>query len=220
MPEITLVLGNKNYSSWSLRPWLVLEHLRENHGLQFREERIALFEDGFREAIRERSAAGKVPILIEGALTVHDSLAICEYLADRFPSARLWPDAVTERARGRAIAAEMHSGFPALRAQMPMNCRRRGVQVERTPELEADIARVQQIWRDCRERADGGPWLFGAFTIADAMYAPVVSRFVTYDVDCSGIVGEYRDTVLGDAAMRRWLAAAAAESEVIPPYEL
>lgn len=211
----TLLIGNKNYSSWSLRAWLVLTEA----GIDFDEHRITLHVDGYRDAIREYSPAGKVPALVEGETVVWDSLAIAEYIAERVP--KLWPSDPVARARARSIAAEMHSGFSSLRANMTMNCRARGRQVPLTDELSADIERVRQIWESTRtEFGQGGPFLFGAFTIADAFYAPVVCRFATYGVEFSGAAGAYMQAVLALPSMRAWLAAAAAESDVIEAYEV
>jgi glutathione S-transferase len=217
MAALALLVGSKNYSSWSLRPWLVLRH----SGLEFEEECVALRSPGFAERVRAWSPAGKVPALRHGATAVWDSLAICEYLCDAFPELRLWPRADGERALARAISAEMHSGFASLRAQMPMNVRASGRSVKPTPELETDVARVCAIWRDCRARAAArGPFLFGQFSIADAMYAPVAFRFATYGVGLGPVEAAYVESLRRLPAMAEWAAAAAAESEVIADYEL
>src|SRR5258706_1732249 len=179
MADITIYLGNRNYWSWSVRPWLALKQ----PGAAFDEEVIPLSEPTTRSTVLRFSPSGRVPALKHNELTVWDSLAICEYLAETFPAAKLWPEDKAARAVARAVSAEMHSGFAALRDHLPMNMRssfpNRGV----TPEVQADINRITAIWRDCRNRfcADG-PFLFGGFTIAYAMDAPVVSRFRTYKV--------------------------------------
>ena len=204
-----LIIGNKNYSSWSLRAWLPLRHL----DVPFEEERVALFEPGYKDRILARSPAGRVPVLIDGDVTVWDSTAIGEYLADKFPGRGLWPDAIAERARARSVSAEMHAGFAALRTHMPMNIRARYPGRGRTPAVAVDIARVCEIWRDCLRRS-GGPFLFGGFGLADAMYAPVAARLLTYAVELETGLAAYVDRIWNLPAMLEWRAAAAAETEV------
>jgi glutathione S-transferase len=214
MAGYTLVIGNKAYSSWSLRPWLVLKHA----GIAFDEVRIPLYEGDYKARIARYSAAGKVPVLVDAGDAIWDSLAICEYLAERHPQRQLWPAGVSARAHARAISAEMHSGFAALRGNMTMNVRRSFPGVGITPEVKADIARIEDIWGECMRRY-GGPYLYGDFSIADAMYAPVVTRFETYAVALSSSARKYADTVLAMPAMREWYAAAHAETEILPQYE-
>jgi glutathione S-transferase len=212
MSELALLIGNKNYSSWSLRPWLALRQ----SGLPFQETRIALNTPEFAPQARAWSPAGRVPVLRHGSLAVWDSLAICEYLAETFPEKKLWPSDSRERALARSVSAEMHSGFQSLRGQMPMNVRAVGRKVPRTPELEADIARVLGLWADCRSRsAARGPFLFGAFSVADAMYAPVAFRFATY-----GVASDYAESLVSLPAMREWAADSARESETIAAGEV
>lgn len=213
----TLFIGNRNYSSWSLRAWLLLRHFE----IPFEEHRLPLLTESFREAVGTRLPAGKVPVLaLPDGTNVWESLAICETVSERFLEGGAWPADAGARARARSISAEMHAGFPALRAQMPMNCRAAGRHVPRTPALEQDIQRIREIWAECRERwASAGPWLFGHFSIADAMYAPVVSRFHTYGVD-AGPANAYMATVLDHPAMREWYAAAASEAEALPSMEV
>ena len=216
MASYTLVIGNKNYSSWSLRPWLLMREA----GLAFDEIRIPLRKPDTAARIREHSPTGRVPVLHAGGLTIWDSLAIAEYLAERHPERALWPTDVDARAHARAVCAEIHSGFQALRTHMPMHCRARFPGVGRTLEVLTDIARVTDSWRECRARfGAGGPLLFGAFSIADAMYAPVVLRFQTYGVELDAVCRAYADAVLALPAMGRWLAEAEAETEIIPDYE-
>jgi glutathione S-transferase len=198
-----LIIGNKNYSSWSLRPWLAMKV----RGMPFDEKRIALYAAGSKEQILRDSPAGKVPILKDGATTVWESLAILEYLAEREP--RLWPRDALERAKARSLAAEMHAGFPRLREHMSMNVRKRYPGKGRTPEVLADIARITAIWAGAK-----GPFLFGDFTAADAMYAPVVLRFRTYAVE--GPNRAYMDAMLALPAMREWIEASEREPESIP----
>src|SRR4051794_35987064 len=175
----TLVIGNKNYSSWSLRPWIAMKVC----GIGFDETVIPLYEPASRERILEVSPTGKVPALIDGDIRVWESLAILDYLAERHPGAGLWPKDQAARAHARSVAAEMHAGFAALRRHCPMNMRRPVKARELTAEAAADVARIDHLWTQCRTRfGAGGPFLFGAFGAADAMFAPVVSRLHTYDI--------------------------------------
>lgn len=216
MENLTLVIGNKNYSSWSLRPWLLLKHT----GIAFREIRIALYTPTSREEILHYSPAGKVPVLLDGDVTVWDSLAICEHLAERFPKAGLWPQDRQARALARSISAEMHAGFHALRHNMSMNCRRSFPGKGYGPGVRDEIERIEAIWTDCRERyAAVGEMLFGHFTVADAMYAPIALRLHTYGVGLGGAAGDYMKTVLALPAIQDWIAAARAEAETIPQFE-
>jgi glutathione S-transferase len=215
MSGLTLVIANKNYSSWSLRAWLFLRHT----GVSFREIRVGLDEPDTRARIAQYSPSGRVPVLVDGDLTVWDSLAICEYLNERVPEVHGWPADREARAVARSVSAEMHSGFQALRNELPMNCRARR-RVTPSAAALADIERVRSIWESCRSRyGAGGPWLFGPFSIADTMYAPVVLRFRTYAVELDGSAAAYAHTVLSDAAMNEWLAAALAETEIVPSDE-
>lgn len=217
MPSFTLIIGNKNYSSWSLRPWLVLKHV----GVEFDEVRIPLYTPTAKQEILQYSAAGKVPILQHGNLTVWESLAICEYLAECFPEANLWPQDPHARAIARSISAEMHAGFQNLRQHMPMNMRAQLPGKGRAPGVEADIQRIIAIWQDCRQEFHSkGDFLFGHFTIADAMFAPVVSRFTTYGVSLDPVAQAYVETINTLPAMREWAAAGKAEPEIIERSEL
>ncbi|MGD9653428.1 MAG: glutathione S-transferase family protein [Candidatus Dadabacteria bacterium] len=210
MPRPVLVIGNKNYSSWSLRPWIMLKHL----GVDFDEVRIPLYIEGSRERILEYSPAGKVPVYIDGGVTVWESLAIMEYLAESRPG--VWPAGKEARAMARSIGAEMHAGFTALRDKMPHNCRAVGRQVTVTPGLAKDVERVIEIWETSRrDYGGGGQWLFGEFSAADAMYAPVVFRFRTYGVTPPGLAGEYMEAALADPHMQDWLRAGEEETEVL-----
>ena len=209
-----LVIGNKNYSSWSLRAWLILAKL----GIEFEEVRVPLFRAGYKEQLLHYSPSGKVPVYLEDDLVIWDSLAIAEYLAEQH--SKFLPQNVKQRAKMRSLACEMHSGFIPLRFQMPMNCRATNRKVKLTPELAADVERVQTIWTTCREQAQQGSWLFGDFTIVDAMYAPVVFRFNTYGVECGELGAEYMQTVLNDADIKRWYAAAKNETEVVERSEV
>lgn len=211
MPALEIVIGTKAWSSWSLRPWLALKMA----GQKFKETPIELRQPDTREKILKHSPAGFVPILKHGKLVVWESLAICEYIAEAFPKARLWPDGKEARAVARAAATEMHGGFAPLRAAMSMDVKKRHPTPPMTPELKANIDRVTGIWRDCRKRfgakAKGphaGPFLFGRFSIADAMYAPVTTRFVTYQVELDPVSAAYVKAVGDLPAMKQWIAAA------------
>ncbi len=217
MTKLTLVIGNKNYSSWSLRPWLAMKQL----SLDFDEVSIALYTPESPAKIRSYSPSGKVPVLIHAPLTVWDSQAICEYLAEQFPLLHWWPEDKTARAIARSVSAEMHSGFQNLRQSMPMNCRARLPGKGMTSGVQKDIDRITAIWRDCRRNfGTGGNMLFGEFTIADAMFAPVVLRFITYNVNLDPAAREYAEAILALAAMQEWLKATETETETIPNFEV
>jgi glutathione S-transferase len=218
MAKLTLVMGNKNHSSWSIRPWLALKHT----GAPFEEEVIALDQPNTAAKILARSPSGRVPALIDGDVVVWDSLAICETIAERFPEAKLWPADRADRAIARSVSAEMHSGFAALRENMPVNIRARLPGKGRTPEVLADIARIQSIWRAARSRpaSSSGPFLFGHFTVADAMFAPVVTRFTTYGVELDEVSRAYSDAIWAHPAMKELAEAAKAEALTIPKYEI
>ena len=212
MSKLQLIIGNKNYSSWSMCPWLFMKAA----GIDFVEQGVKLFTDEWRREIAALSPSQLVPVLKDGALVVCDSLAICEYLNERFPSAGGWPDASDARALARSVSAQMHSGFDDLRSQLPMNCRARVSAFQLSDADQRDIDRIAAIWRDCRQRfGDDGPWLFGKLRIADAMYAPVVMRFVTYDVTLVGVAQDCADAVCGHRAVSEWVRASKAETEVV-----
>ena len=216
MTELTLVIGNKNYSSWSFRPWLAMKEF----DLQFNEIRIPLCIPGSAEKIRHYSPSGRVPILLHGSQTIWDSLAIMEYLAEEFPDLHWFPEDKTARAIARCISAEMHSGFFKIRENMPMNCRARYPGKGMALGVPQEIDRITTIWRECRQKFGGnGDMLFGKFTIADAMYAPVVLRFVTYGVEVDRVCQDYMEAILGLTAMQEWLKAAEVEEEVLTKYE-
>jgi glutathione S-transferase len=217
MADLTIYLGNKNYSSWSMRPWLVLKQI----GIAFDEIVIPLYEATSKATIMKYSPSGKVPALQHGDLVVWESLAICEYLAESFPTFQLWPRDAAARAVARAVSAEMSSGFQPLRAQLPMNVRSSFPGRVVAPEAQADINRVMAIWRDCRKRfGEGkGEFLFGPFGIADAMYAPVVTRFRTYKIELEREADAYCEAVMALSAMQEWSAAARNEPMVIDQYE-
>lgn len=215
--SLTLVIGNKNYSSWSMRPWIALKATN----IAFEEVLIPLYTgDTDKQRILAFTRSGKVPALVDGDVTVWDSLAIIEYAAERFPEARLWPQDRASRAHARSISAEMHSGFMALRNECGMNLHRPVGAKVLSDNAKADIARVQQIWSECRERyGTKGPYLFGAFSGADAMYAPVIHRFKTYAIDASPPAREYMETMSALPAFREWTSAGLAETLVIERFE-
>ena len=209
-----LVIGNKTYSSWSLRPWLAARHA----GIEFDEIRIPLDTPDTDRQIRHYSPSGKVPAWQEDDFVVWESLAICEYLAEKIPT--LWPSDPKARAVARSVSTEMHAGFTALRTGMTMNARAHGRQVVVTSEIAADIDRIAAIWTDCRNRfGAAGPWLFGTFSIVDAMYGPVVLRFVTYGVTRPGVVDDYVTTFMADPHLQAWMADAKQEPEVLEKFE-
>lgn len=213
MADLTLYIGNKNYSSWSLRPWLALKHA----GAQFEEVLIPLQQPESPELLRRHSPSRRVPVLRHGPLTVWESQAICEYVAELFPAARLWPEDREARAVARAVANEIHGGFGEMRRCLPMDLRNRWPLGQRLKAAHDDVDRTAQIWRGCRDRygsrgAHGsGPYLFGGFTIADAMFAPVTTRFITYDVPLDALCTDYVEAVAAHPAMREWTAAAKTE---------
>ena len=211
-----LIIGNKNYSSWSLRPWLLMKEA----GIDFDEHRIVLDTPTTRQEVAAFTQAGRVPVLQLGDLTIWDSLAICETVAERWPDKQLWPSDDDERAHARSISAEMHAGFSWLRECMPMNCRAMGRKVPIPDELGEDIDRVIAIWAECHKHyGDRGGWLFGNFSVADAMYAPVVLRLRTYGINLPESAGYYPHRLLESKAMQEWLAAAECEIEVIEQDE-
>ncbi len=201
---LKLLIGNKKYSSWSFRPWLALSVA----GITF-EERVIPFEsEEFKRDVGGVSGTGKVPVLIDGDIAIWESLAILEYLAEKIPAAGLWPKDVAARAHARAVANEMHAGFQALRNHLPMNFARRVIKRDLPPPVIANVRRVETLWTDCRARFSGsGPFLFGAFSNADAMYAPVVGRFHTYDVDVGEGTRAYMKTIMELPAFQQWVAA-------------
>jgi len=217
---LKLIIGNKNYSSWSMRPWIAMKAA----GIAFDETVISLYVEGSEAAIRAHSPAGKVPILIDGQgdreVRVWESLAILEYLAEKFPAAQLWPSEPAARALARAISTEMHAGFVPLRQQCSMNMWRPPARRDLAEDAKANIARIEAMWTEARTRfGAGGPFLFGRFCAADAMYAPIVSRFETYAIDVSAPVAAYMQAVIALPAWQEWRRAALRETWVIPKFE-
>ena len=214
---LKLVIGNKNYSSWSMRPWLALRA----SGIAFEEILIPLYTgEADKQRILDFTHSGKVPTLIDGDVTIWDSLSIIEYVAERFPQARLWPEDRASRAHARSISAEMHSGFVALRNECGMNLHRPVRAIALSADACANVARIQQIWNECRDRyGKFGPFLFGQFGAADAMFAPVVHRFRTYAIPVAGEARTYTETMMALPAFREWTRAGLAESLVIERFE-
>ena len=216
MSRPTLVIGNRNLSSWSMRAWLALRAT----GTEFHEVLVPLDRPETGAEIRRWSPTGRVPALHDGGLVVWDSLAICEYLVETFPDAGLWPADPAARATARSVTAEMHSGFTALRSKMPMNLRASRPRADRDPAVDEDIRRILEIWESCRrDFGAGGELLFGEFTIADAFFAPVASRFITYGVEPEGLAGRYMETLWGLPAVCEWADAARSEDLRAPRHE-
>jgi glutathione S-transferase len=212
-----LIIGNKNYSSWSLRPWLLLKQL----GIPFEEQKLSFSDPAFKEKISAVNPVGKVPVLVDGDLTVWDSLAIIEYIAEKFPRHGVWPQSMTARARARSVCAEMHSGFQSLRSHLDMNCELHLPMPVLDRGTRRDVARICDIWMDCPRWADGvdGPFLFGTFSAADAYFAPIVRRFVTYDIAVPAAARRYVQTIDALPSMKEWMAAALAEDDFYLPDE-
>ena len=213
--DLTLVIANKTYSSWSLRPWLALTHF----DVSFDEIVIPLYQDDTSSEIRKHSPAGKVPVLHHGSITVWESMAIMDYLADAFYDRRWWPADPHAKAHARTIAAEMHASFGPLRNAMAMNLSKIYPARKWADDVNSDVIRVHEVWRDARSRfgADGD-FMFGDFTIADAMYAPVVARFKTYAIELDATCAAYAAAILSLPAMQKWTAEAAEEPWVIDHY--
>jgi glutathione S-transferase len=214
-PGLTLVIGNKNYSSWSMRPWVALAAFN----IPFTEVRVLLDTPDTANSIARYTHSGRIPVLLAGDITIWDSLAICEYLAEQFPDKHLWPQDVAARAMARSVCAEMHSGFASLRTTMSMNIRASYPGRGRTPATQADIGRISEIWEECLSRFGHNEFLFGAFSIADAFFAPVVMRFKTYDVALPPALSAYCERVRNHPAVARWIAEALAETERAGKHE-
>jgi len=213
---LKLVIGNKNYSSWSLRPWIAMKVA----GIAFDEQVIPLYEPGSRAQILKYSPAGKVPVLIDGDQHIWESLAILEYLAEKFPKAGIWPADARARSHARVVATEMHAGFQALRKHCSMNL---WLPVKKRPvpdDAMDNVRRIDALWSDCRARfGQSGPFLFGGFCAADAMYAPIASRLKTFGLDVSEVSRAYRDAILALPAFGEWRAAALQEPWVMQHNE-
>ena len=217
MAKLTLVIGNKNYSSWSLRPWVFMRH----HRIDFEEKRVALFTESTAAELAAYGSDFKVPILKDGDLVVWDSLAILEYVSETCLGSDGWPRQAQARAVARSISAEMHSSFVHVRSELPMNCRRQFHNIKLSPMAEREIDRIKSVWRDCRSRfGREGEWLFGQYSIADAMFAPVALRFHGYNIPLSGVEKAYVQSVLRQPAIIEWMEAGRLEKEVIEADEI
>ncbi|PXX93826.1 glutathione S-transferase [Marinobacter vulgaris] len=217
IPLNQLIIGNKNYSSWSLRPWLLLREL----DIPFSEVKIPLYAEGSKEELLQYSPSGKVPAFCHESVTVWDSLAICEFVVDLYPEKNCWPLQLKDKAYARSISNEMHSGFFAIRNSLPMNCRKKMVFKNISESLKSDIDRVCEIWRICREKhPESGPFLFGDFSIADAMYAPIVLRFNSYGIPVGDTENDYMNTILSLSSLKEWVAEGIAEKEFLADCEL
>ena len=214
---LKLIIGNKNYSSWSFRPWIAMKVA----GIPFEDEVISLDAPDFKPRLKAVSGTGKVPTLIDGDIKVWESLAILEYLAEKFPAARLWPADPAARALARAVSSEMHAGFVPLRKACPMNMWRPPARRTVEPDVKVNIARIDAMWTDCRQRfGQSGPFLFGGFGAADAMYAPIVARFHTYAIDVTAASRAYMDAVMALPAWTEWRSAALKEPWVLAEDEV
>jgi len=217
MSHLTLVIGNKNYSSWSLRPWVFLRH----HHIDFLEKSVPLFVDSTAAQLEEYDSDYKVPVLKDSDLIIWDSLSILEYLSDVYLEGRGWPEEPEVRSVARSISAEMHSSFMNVRSEMPMNCRRKINNVNLSEAAKREIKRISDLWQKCRTGyGEGGEWLFGDFSIADAMYAPVALRFNGYGIPLSGVVGDYVQSILSHPAIVDWVEAGKLETEIIEENEI
>jgi len=217
MSDLTLIIGNKNYSSWSLRPWVFMK----TAGIPFTEKRVALDTPQTQSQLEPYFSDHKVPVLVDTDLIIWDSLAILEYLNEQFPEYRGWPADPLARAIARSVSAEMHSSFFALRKELPMNCRRKVNTFSPSEASQKDVERIKAVWRHCHERfAPNSPWLFGDFCIADAMFAPVVFRFDTYRVTLSGFEKDYVKSMLSLPSMMEWKEAAGKEKEILELFEV
>ena len=217
MPELTLVIGNKNYSSWSLRPWIFMTH----HGMAFDEKRILLSTDTTAKELARYNSGLKVPILLDGNREIWDTLAILEYLSEQYLDNNGWPADTTARAVARSVSAEMHSSFQNVRNELPMNCRKTFSDIELSEAARQEIDRISSLWRMCRDRyASDGDWLFGEFSIADAMYAPVALRFTGYRISLEPSAQTYVDTVLAHPGIAEWIEAGRQETEIIAEDEI
>lgn len=208
-----LIIGNKNYSSWSMRPWLLLSHF----DIDFDETVIPLSQPRSHELLAEYSPSFKVPVLIDGELTIWESLAICEYVSENHLNNKGWPERAKERAVARAYCSEMHAGFSAIRSELPMNCRA-SRKVKLSEKCEHEVHRIDGMWQDALNRHDG-EWLFGDFSIVDCMFAPVVSRFATYAIEVSDTSQAYMAKILTLPSMQRWYTDAEQEPHIIAACE-
>jgi len=217
MTDLTLIIGNKNYSSWSLRPWIFMKH----YNIEFTEKRIALSTETTNDQLAEYYSDFKVPVLKDGKLIVWDSLSILEYISEKYLQSKGWPEDEKNRSTARSISAEMHSSFLNLRNELPMNCRKHFTNIKLSVDAEREIERIKKLWRYCRREFNSeGEWLFGKYSIADAMYAPIALRFHGYDVPLDDVEAEYVNSVLNQPGIIEWIEAGKREKEIIEEDEI
>lgn len=217
MPHLTLVIGNKDYSSWSLRPWFFLKH----HNIAFKERRIPLDTASTKAELQQYHSGLKVPILRDVDIEIWDSLAILEYISEKYSQTGGWPEDEKARAIARAVSAEMHSSFTRIRSEMPMNCRRRVEGLKLSGNALKEIERIKWIWNFCRDTyGTDGEWLFGKFTIADAMFAPIAIRFHGYCISLLDVEEQYVQSILSHSAIKEWVEAGSSEKEVLESGEV
>jgi len=215
--DLSLIIGNKNYSSWSLRPWVFLKQ----HKIPFTEKRVALFTDTTNQQLAEYNSDFKVPALKDGNILVWDSLSILEYLSEHYLDGRGWPQDQEARALARSISCEMHSSFSNVRNELPMNCRKRFSNIKLSSAAQREITRIKHLWNQCRSQFGGkGEWLFGNYSIADAMYAPIALRFYGYNIPLAGHEEAYVKSVLNQPCINEWIEAGKLEIEVIEEDEI
>lgn len=217
MSELTLIIGNKNYSSWSLRPWVFMKHFH----IEFKEKRIALFTGTTRNELGQYHSDYKVPLLLDGDFEVWDSLAILEYVSEKYLQSKGWPHAESARAIARSVSAEMHSSFTHMRSELPMNCRKRFDNIQLSSTAQHEVERIKSLWRHCRQQfGSEGEWLFGQYSIADAMFSPVALRFYGYNIKLGGVEADYVNSVLNQPCITEWIESAKIEKEIIKEDEI
>ena len=217
MSNLILIIGNKNYSSWSLRPWVFLKQNK----IDFIEKRVALFTETTDEELSQYNSNSKVPVLKDGGLLVWDSLSILEYISDKYLESGGWPQELNARALARSVSCEMHSSFYHLRNELPMNCRKKFQNIKLSPVAERDIERIKTLWRQCRTQFGGeGEWLFGKYSIADAMFAPIALRFEGYCIHLGEVEHAYVQSVLKQPSILEWIESGKVEKEVIEQDEI
>ena len=217
MANLTLIIGNKNYSSWSLRPWVFLKQ----NQIEFAEKRVALFTKTTNQELSEFNSDFKVPVLKDGSLLIWESLSILEYLSEKYLGSKGWPEDLNARALARSISCEMHSSFFNVRNELPMNCRKKFQNINLSSDAKHEIDRIKDLWRQCRSQYGGnGEWLFGEYSISDAMYAPVALRFYGYSIPLTGVEEAYVANVLQQPCIIDWIEAGKAEKEVLDQDEI
>jgi len=217
MTDFKLIIGNKKYSSWSLRPWIFMKY----HNIEFTEKRVALFTETTNNELKDYYSDYKVPVLKDGELIVWDTLSIMEYVSEKYLDSKGWPEDEKNRSTARSISAEMHSSFMNLRNELPMNCRKSFNNIKLSNEAEQEVDRVKTLWRYCRrEFGAKGEWLFGEYSIADAMYAPIALRFHGYNIPLEGIEADYVNSVLNQPDIINWIKSGKIEKEFIEEDEI